>query len=809
MFSDHLFPLASSHSKAWPYHNLIIWHMFGVIHLMACLTNPTSKTKLIQSLMPTMELTTPFETCKNERQMLCLFLHISTALKRQPSCDSQPSNTLYFNPNANIYASLLQASINNKSLIQGMMLHAHLLITGFSQNVFLGLKLATVYAVCGSMVNARLVFDQISERNVFLCNTMIRGYACNGPCEEALTLYYQMQRAGIQPDKFTFPFVLKACATLSALQEGKEIHYHILKMGFDSDAFVGTALIDMYAKCGSIDFARQLFDKMSRRSVVSWNAMIAGYAQNGHANEALKLFHQMQLSEVTPDPVTIVTVLPACASLADVKQGKDIHEYIIKNKFESDLSVTNSLVAMYSKCGSIDIAHELFDKMSRRDVVSWNAMIAGYTQNGRSNEALALYHQMQISNVIPNRATIVSVLPACADLGALQQGKDIHKFIIKNRLESHLSVGCSLITMYAKCGTVEIARQIFDKMPKSDVVPWNAMIAGYSQRGHASEAFILFHQMQLTDVKPDSITMVSVLLACAHLAALQQGKVIHAYIFRNGFDSDVIVGTALVDMYAKCGSIVIAQHLFDKMPEKNVVTWSAIIAGYGTHGHGEDALALFSKMLCTGTQPDHITFNSVLCACSHAGLVDKGWQYFECMERDYCITPRVSHYACMVDLLGRAGHLDEAYDFIKKMPLKPNASVWGALLGACRIHCNVELGEQVAEHLFDLEPKDAGNYVLLSNIYAAAGRWDDVAKVRSTMKDRRLKKTPGYSLIEVNNKVHSFLVGDRSHPHSEKIYAILEILSKQMYAAGYVANTDFVLHDVEEEVKEHMLYSHS
>jgi pentatricopeptide repeat protein len=335
------------------------------------------------------------------------------------------------------------------------------------------------------------------------------------------------------------------------------------------------------------------------------------------------------------------------------------------------------------------------------------------------------------------------------------------------------------------------------------------MIAGYTQNGLANEALSIFHEMQLSGTKPNAVTMVSVVLACARLAALQQGKCFHAYIIKCVFDLNVVLETTLIDMYAKCGKVEIARQMFDNISRKNVVSWTAMIGGYAMHGLAEDAHALFIQMVQVGMKPDHITFTHILYACTHAGLVEEGWKYFNCMKQDYSITPRVDHYACMVDLLGRAGHLDEAQELIKHMPLEPNAGVWGALLGVCRTHGNIELAKHVAERLFELEPEDAGNYVLLSNIYAAAGRWDDAAKVRTMMKSKGLKKTPGCSLIEVNKKVHSFLVGDQLHPQSEQIYAVLENLKMQMKEAGYVPDTNFVLHNVEEEVKEHMLHSHS
>eukprot|EP01018_Ginkgo_biloba_P037419 Gb_09409 [translate_table: standard] len=632
-----------------------------------------------------------------------LLLKPSTTPKLKPEQKAIRPSLLHFN--TSFYVSLLQTCTDIKALSQ---LHAHILVCGLDQNIVLGTKLVNMYAISGSLDNARLVFDKLYNKNVRLWTGMIREYSRNGCCNETLALYYQMQQEGFQPDNFTFPFVLKACADLSALQEGKEIHYHIRRTGFVSNVFVGVALVHMYAKCGSIEDARQVFDEMTTRDVVSWTAMIAGYTQNGGAKEALTLFNQMQQADVKPNTYTIVSVLPACAQLGALQQGKQIHDYTIRSGFESEVFVANAIIDMYAKCGNINIARQLFDKMLKKDAVSWNTMIAGYAQNGYSNEALTL-----------------------------------------------------------------------------------------------------FNEMQLADAKPNSFTIVSVLSACAHSGALQQGKWIHDYLNKGGFNSDIFVVNSLIDMYAKCGSIHDARQLFEEMPERNVVSWTAMIAGYGMHGHGEDALALFSRMQQEDMKPDHITFISVLSACSHSGLVNEGWQYFNCMSQDYCIEPKMKHYACMVDLLGRAGHLHDAQDFIQKMPLKPNADVWGGLLGACRIHCDIELAESVAERLFDLEPESAGYYVLLSNIYAAVGRWDDVSKVRAMMKNRGLKKTPGCSLIEVNNKVHAFLVGDRSHPQSEIIYATLETLAGQMKDAGYVPDKDFVLHDVEDELKEHELCSHS
>eukprot|EP01018_Ginkgo_biloba_P037432 Gb_29874 [translate_table: standard] len=449
------------------------------------------------------------------------------------------------------------------------------------------------------------------------------------------------------------------------------------------------------------------------------------------------------------------SLLQACISIKTLKQ---IHAHMLITGLEQDVYLGTKLVNSYAKCGSLKNARLVFDRIHQRNAYLWTMMIRGYAMNGPYGETILLYYLMQQAGIEPNNFTFSFVLKACASLSALQEGKEIHCHVLITGFETNVYVGTALIDMYAKCRSVENARQVFDRMSRRDVVSWNAMIAGYAQNGHAYEPLTLFHQMEMGDAKPDLLTMASVLQACAHLGALKQGKYIHDYINKNGLESDVFVGTALIDMYAKCGSVGFARQVFDKMHERDVASWSAMIAGYGMHGHGEDALELFSQMRQRGVKPDHITFVCVLSACSHAGLVDEGWKWFECMRRDYCITPRSEHYACMVDLLGRAGRLNEAEDFIQKMPLKPDADVWGALLGACRIHGNIQLGERVAERLFNLKPKKVGYYTLLSNIYASAGRWDDVAKVRTMIKDKGLKKAPGSSFIEVNNRVHAFLV---------------------------------------------------
>jgi pentatricopeptide repeat protein len=537
--------------------------------------------------------------------------------------------------------------------------------------------------------------------------------------------------------------------------------------------------------------------------------MIAGYAKHGFPKVALAFFHQMRGTGIQPNHFTFSSVLPACASLASLEEGVEIHRQIISSGFECDAIVGSALIDMYVKCGNIKKAREVFDEMHQQDLFSWTSMIAGYAQNCEGEEAMGLFRQMRLAGLMPDLKTLASVLPACAIMAALRQGMEIHAEIIRRGFGLALFVASALVDMYAKCGSIEKARRLFEKLQQRDVLAWTVMIAGHAQNGQADQALELFEQMQEAGFRPDSKTFTSVLPACANLAALEYGTEIHERIIQSGLQSDVVVVNALIDMYGKCGSLKKARELFDNMHERDVVSWTSMISGYALHGYGNEALGLFEQMKPSGVNPNHITLVCVLTACCHAGLVEKGQRYFKSMNEHYQVTPTTEHYSCMVDLLGRAGQLHEAHDFIYKMPIKPDANVWTCLLGACAIYNHIKLGECAAERLFELDPKNPAPYVLLSNIYAAAGRWGDTEKIWKKMKDKGVKKTPGSSWIEVDKQVHAFLVGDKSHPQMQNIYDELERLSSDMKVAGYVPDTKFVRNDVEEEQKQQLICHHS
>ncbi len=541
----------------------------------------------------------------------------------------------------------------------------------------------------------------------------------------------------------------------------------------------------------------------------SWKRRLAKYVKAGEYEKTMELFKQMQKRGMRPDRFTFVPVLNACAGLRALEEGRRAHQLIMQTGCEADVFVGSSLVDMYAKCGSMEDAWRVFCKMPSQDVVTWTAMILGYVRCGQGQKALELYKRMQQEGVQPDAVTFVVVLNACASVSALEEGRRTHERIIQSRCESDVFVRSSLIDMYAKCGSMEEASRVFNKLPSRAAVCWNAMIFGHVKCGEGHKALQLFQKMQHEGVQPDPATYVGVLNACANVVALEEGRRTHERIIQSRCESDVFVRNSLVDMYAKCGSMEDACRVFNTMPSHDVVSWNALLGGFAMHGQGKEALVHFERMCEEGVHPDDITFVCLLSACSHAGFVDEGLRFNALMTTVYRIPAKLEHYTCMVDLLGRAGHLQEAENMIQGMPCKPNAAIWRALLGACRIHGNVEMGERMAKRVLELEPKNAAGFVLLSNLYAATGNLELSESVERQRKERDAKKQPGHTWIEVNDVVHTFVVDDQIHPEMIKIRAELKRLSVLMHDAGYVPNTKSVLHDVEEEEKVIHLCHHS
>ncbi|CBI23043.3 unnamed protein product, partial [Vitis vinifera] len=519
----------------------------------------------------------------------------------------------------------------------------------------------------------------------------------------------------------------------------------------------------------------------SKPNLVSWSAVIGGFAQNGYDKEALELLCRMQAAGFEPNARTLASVLPACARLQNLNLGKEIHGYVTRHGFMSNPFVVNGLVDVYRRCADMGSALKIFSGFSVKNVVSYNTMIVGYCENGNVEKAKELFDQMELvgKDTISWNSMISGYadnLLKCEDLKAAQLAFD-------GVTERDTATWNVLISGYACCNQLENIQNLIQKMKgdgfEPNVYTWNGIISGHVENGHNELALRLFTEMQTSSLRPDIYTVGIILPACARLATIARGKQVHAHSIRQGYELDVHIGAALVDMYAKCGSIKHAMQVYNRISNPNLVSQNAMLTAYAMHGHGDEGIALFRNMLGNGFRPDHVTFLSVLSSCVHAGAVETGHEFFDLMTY-YNVTPSLKHYTCIVDLLSRAGRLDEAYELVKKIPRKPDSVMWGALLGGCVIWGNVELGEIAAESLIELEPNNTGNYVLLANLYAYAGRWHDLDRTRQMIKDRGMHKSPGCSWIEDREDIHVFLSCDKSHEKTEDIYTTLDNLNTHM-----------------------------
>ncbi|CAK7346517.1 unnamed protein product [Dovyalis caffra] len=708
------------------------------------------------------------------------------------------------------FPCVLKACSVVEDIRRGAEIHGLVIKCGYDSIVFVANSLVAMYAKCNDIIGARKLFDRMNERNdVVSWNSIISAYSMNGQCMEALGLFGEMQKAGVDANTYTFVAALQACEDSSFKKLGMEIRAAILKSSQVLDVYVANALVAMYVRFGEMRNAARIFDMLDEKDIITWNSMLAGFIQNGLYNEALQFFSDLQDANLKPDEVSLISILPASGRLGYLLNGKEIHAYAMKNGLDSNLQIGNTLIDMYSKCCCVAYAGLVFDKMLIKDLISWTTVIAGYAKNNCHVEALKLLREVQTVGMDVDTMMIRSTLLACSGLKCLSHAKQVHGYTLKRGL-SDLMLQNMIVDVYGECGKINYATRMFESIKCKDVVSWTSMISCYVHNGLANEALDVFYLMKETSVEPDSITLVSILSAAASLSALTKGKEIHGFIFRKGFMLEGSTLNSLVDMYARCGSLENAYKVFICTRSRSLVLWTTMINAYGMHGCGKAAVDLFSRMEDQKLIPDHITFLALLYACSHSGLTDEGKRLLETMKCKYQLEPWPEHFACLVDLLGRANRLEEAYKFVQSMQIEPAAEVWCALLGACRIHSNKELGEIAAQKLLELEPASPGSYVLISNVFAASGRWKDVEGVRMRMKGSGLKKNPGCSWIEVGNNIHTFLARDNSHPEFYKIYQKLaQMTEKLKKEGGYVPQTKFVFHNVGEEEKVQMLYGHS
>ncbi|KAK1440891.1 hypothetical protein QVD17_06724 [Tagetes erecta] len=681
---------------------------------------------------------------------------------------------------------LFHLCTNFKSLIQ---LHPLTIKTAFIQDSFIATKLSNCYAKHATLEAARKVFDEMPQRTVYTWNSILKSHYKQKLYAQTLQLFHDMIPLE-NPDQATISIVLNACAGLRELSYGTMIHGLVKKKyEMDYNLFVGSALINMYSKCGLIDEALRIFEQYPKPDVVMWTHVITGYQQNGESDLALGFFLQMLIDgRVVPDSVTLVSVLSASADLPNVMFGSCVHGFVVKKGFGDDLLVCNALLNVYSKAGFVNSAAMVFRTMKQKDVISWASMVSCYAHNEAADDAINLFNEMMCcESVEPNSVLIVSALQACEATSNLNEGKKIHEIAARFGFELDVFVSTALIDMYMMCCSPHEAVKLFEKMPKKDVVSWMALLTGCVNNGMAYESVELFVNMLSNEIQPNVNLMVKIITACSALGVFKQVICLHGYVIKSGFEDNNFIKASLIECYSKCGSLHSAINVFEVTENKDVVIWSSMIAGYGIHGQGNESLKLFNDMVkVSNIKPNNVTFLSILSACSHAGLIKEGIETFNVMLNEYHLTPESNHYALMVDLFGRMGELDNAIGVINDMSIPAEPHVWGALLGACRIHHNTKLGEIAANNLFLSDCSNAGYYILLSNMHAVNEDWNNVEKLRTMIRRNSLTKVHGQSAIEVNSEVHSFTANDRFHPQAESIYGLLRSLEVLTREEGYV-----------------------
>lgn len=679
--------------------------------------------------------------------------------------------------------SLLKSCINSKSLTNGKVIHQKLITLGLQNDIGLSKNLINLYISCHEFQSAELVFQTIDNPlDITLWNGLMAAYSKNFMYNEALELFEKLLKfPHIRPDSYTYPSVIKACSGLKRAENGRMIHAQLIKIGILSDVVVASSMIGAYAKCDMFDYAVQLFDEMPERDVASWNTVISCYYQSRQYEKALELFENMKRMGFKPNSVTFTSAISSCARVTDLERGMRIHQDLVRSEFVLDDFVITALVDMYGKCGCLEKAKEVFEQIKKKSLVAWNVMISGYGLRGDSKSCIELLLRMNEEKIRPSSTTVSSLLMACSKSAQLQHGKFVHGYIIRNDIETDIIVSSSLVDLYFKCGSIVPAERIFLKMPKNNVISWNVMISGYVSVGSYFEALAIFNEMREVGIKPDAVTFTSALASCTQLAALEQGKEIHKLVMESKVEPNEIVMGALLDMYAKCGAVDEALCVFNQLRKRDLVSWTSMIGAFGSHGQAHEALKLFFDMLLSNVLPDRVAFIAIISACSHAGLVDDGYHYFNVMVNDYKIQPNSEDYSCLIDLLGRAGRLDEAYAILQRTPcIKEDVGLLSTLFWACHKHGEQEIGEEIARLLMQKDLDDPSTYTILANMYSSNRRWDIARKFRMKMKELGVRKNPGCSWVEIDKRIQTFFVEDKSFPLAEMVYECLSTMSSHM-----------------------------
>lgn len=738
-------------------------------------------------------------------------------------------------PDEFVLGSLLKASSGLSDLCIGEQLHAKAIRLGLASERGVRTSLIAMYSNCGFLKLARQVFDDVPfvhVTDVPTWNCLISVYVSHGQYDICFCVFsYMLSMGHLAPTDATYASIISACASAGEIEIGRMTHAMIVKDKTIDKTMLLNSLITMYSKCGDLDSANKVFQRVEKTNIVSWNAMIAGFGQNEEFNLALKSFRELtrfdQQVPVKPNRITFLSVLSSVSGCTALKLGREVHAQVIKTGLEIDTSIGNALVTMYGKCSDVIKCRLVFDRLLFRNVITWNSMLFGYAQNNQLENCIELFKEMIALGIKPDNHTVTILLNTLSSVTPISDCsmliREIHGYLLRRSRSGLLNIAAynAIITMYAKCEMLHEAEKLFNWMSKHDSYSWNAMIDGYSSNGYYDEAIAFFVYMQEQGLKCDHLTFSILLTACGRLASAELGKQIHAFTLKHHFprcqhQSRLLsVNNALVAMYSKCGSISDSTKAFHHMAKKDVFSWTGMITAYAHHSMVYESFECFERMKRNGIEPNSVTFLGLLTACAHAGLVKEGTQYFNSMIEIYDVNPNVEHYACMVDLYGRSGDFERAVKMIEtgilQLDLRQNSCVplLKALLGACHAHNQLELGVQVARLILELDPEDETSHVLLSNLYASVGMWENAITVRNMMKAKGLKKEAGCSWVELENRRHVFVAGDCSHPDRKRIYDKLAELDEKCRLIGYIPMTNFVLHDVDEVQKEAILSSHS
>ncbi|KAJ7972228.1 Pentatricopeptide repeat-containing protein family [Quillaja saponaria] len=686
------------------------------------------------------------------------------------------------NHSSHNWPQLFQISIGSKGFVLGQTIHASLVKSGYHCDVFLGNNLVNLYLKFNKLDDARKVFDEMLVKNTITWTSLMKGYLENGDFESVFLIARYMHRFGAKFNEHTCSVVLQACKSLEDQNRGEQIHAFIIKRGLDENIFVATSLVSLYSRSGCLGHAEKVFNGINYKDVRCINYMILEYGKAGIGKKAFQIFIHLLESGLEPNDYTFTNLISACNADIGANEGKQLHGLAIKYGVVGRTSVGNAVITMYGKHGMVNEAERMFLQKEIRSLISWSALLSSYVKNGHARKALDLFLDILENDVQLDSGCLSVVLDGCSEWSNLQSGMQIHGISIKLGYISDVKVGTALIDLYAKCGSLRSARLVFDRNPSKTIASFNAILVGFliSNYTDYEDPMAFFSQKRLDGMRPDSITFSRLLSLSANLACLDTGKSLHAYTIKTGLDADYAVSNSVITMYGKCGRIQDAFHMFSGMNGHDSVTWNAIIQACALHGKVNKTLLLFKDMMQEGCSPDEVTILAVLQACSYSGLWETGFCLFEEMEAKYRIKPVLEHFACIVDLYGRAGKLSKAMDFISKSPFPDSPLLWRNLVNACKLRGNLQFGILASKKLLHLESSEASAYILVSNMYAEGGMPDEAAKVRTIMNDLNLVKETGSSWIKVGTEVHYFVASDKGHPESREIYAKLDLLRDEI-----------------------------